>query len=128
MYLVPVTLGPSPIQGVGIFATAPIAAGVVVSAFVPGFDLTLDPALLTDETLPQAARDFLEHHSYYHDGRLWMPGDIDMYTNHSFTPNTVFDPARHAFVALRAIAAGDEITNDYREFSDWSRAHPEELS
>ena len=128
MYVVGVYIGRSVIEGVGVFAAQDIPAGAIVSRFVPGFDLDFDPAILDSDEFAPAAREFLLNHSYLHAGRLWMPGDLDMYTNHSFAPNVGFRAGDHVFYALRAIREGEEITNDYREFSDYSRTHPEELS
>lgn len=127
MYVVDVYIGRSAIEGVGVFAGADIKAGTVVSRFVPEFDLSFDPSILESEEFAEAAREFLLNHSYLHKGRLWMPGDLDMYTNHSFDANVGFREADHVFYALRDIRKGEEITNDYRTFSDYSREHPEEL-
>jgi SET domain-containing protein len=128
MYIVNVYIGRSAIQGVGVFAGEDIAAGTVLSHHIPDFDLDFDPAILQSEEFPAAAREFLESHSFLNSGRLWMPGDLDMYTNHSFTPNVGYRAAGHTFYALRDIKRGEEITNDYRTFSDYSRDNPTELS
>jgi SET domain-containing protein len=39
-------LAPSRVHGLGVFAAAPIAKGMPVWQFTPGFDLDLDPAML----------------------------------------------------------------------------------
>ena len=128
MYLVKVRIGRSAIQGVGVFADEDIAAGTTVSQFVPGFDQTFDPSILETDQFPPVVREFVEHHTYLNDGRLWMPGDLDIYTNHSFTPSVGYRDEDGSFYALRAIKKGEEITNDYRQFSEYSRTHAHELS
>jgi hypothetical protein len=128
MYLVKVRIGRSLIQGVGVFAAQDIPAGMTVSRFIDGFDQTFDPVSLTDDTFPPVVREFVDHHTYLNKGRLYMPGDLDIYTNHSFAPNVGYRDADGSFFALRDIREGEEITNDYREFSEYSRAHADELS
>lgn len=127
MYLVKVRIGRSPIQGVGVFAAQDIAAGETVSRFIEGFDQTFAPAVLEGDEFPEVPREFVDHHTYLNKGRLYMPGDLDIYTNHSFTPNVGYRDEDGSFYALRAIKAGEEITNDYRQFSEYSRAHADEL-
>lgn len=121
MYIVMTRLGRSEIHGVGVFADEDIAKGTVVSRFVPGFDLSFPGDYLETAVLPPHVRDFIEDHSYINNGRLVMPGDLDMFTNHSFAPNVGYKESDDSFFALRDIKAGEEITNDYREFSEWAR-------
>lgn len=54
MLHVPVTVRPSPIHGLGVFAAAPIVT--------PGFDLETDPAQL--DSLPPPWRERLQHYGY----------------------------------------------------------------
>ena len=121
MYLVMTRLGRSDIHGVGVFAEEEIPAGTVVSRFVPGFDLSFPADYLDTVPLPPNVRDFIEDHSYIIGEQLVMPGDLDMFTNHSFAPNVGYNAADDSFFALRDIRAGEELTNDYREFSEWAR-------
>ena len=62
MLLVRVTVSPSAIHGLGVFAAEPIAAGTAVWRFTPGFDLELDPEILGTRTPLQRER--LLHYGY----------------------------------------------------------------
>jgi hypothetical protein len=123
MYIVNTYIGPSAIHGVGVFAGEDIARGAVVSRHMEGFDAVYDVDFLDRAQLPLEVHDFVEHHAYINKGRMWMPGDLDMFTNHSFTPNVGYNDTDGSFYALRDISKGEEITNDYREFSEWARAN-----
>lgn len=123
MYIVNTYIGPSAIHGVGVFAGEDIARGATVSRHVEGFDAVYDVDFLEKARLPSEVHDFVEHHAYINNGRMWMPGDLDMFTNHSFTPNVGYNEQDGSFYALRDIRKGEEITNDYRQFSEWSRAN-----
>ncbi|MFM7718153.1 MAG: SET domain-containing protein [Actinomycetota bacterium] len=99
----------SPIGGWGLFATEPIAAGEVVGRDA-GRVLTRDEFL----ALPQER----QNHCYYLDDNfLLAPFDFDhpsdeWFMNHSCDANTGVTPDR-SNVALRDIAAGEELTYDY---------------
>lgn len=77
--------------------------------------------LLTREQiarLPPLQREFLERYGYPHMTEphvTVLEFDNGRFMNHSVTPNTDFTRPEVGF-AIRAIAAGEEITCDYREF------------
>ena len=119
----------SPGKGLGLFATAAVAAGARVWSY--------DPAVLTEYTAEAEAAAFLEAlpsdaarrevlvHVY-----CWGGNCIDIsrsntkYTNHSSSPNTGSNPNGeddcHTY-ALRDIACGEEITEDYGTYaSPWA--------
>jgi uncharacterized protein len=116
MMVVPNYVGPSAIEGVGVFAAEPIAAGSVVWRLEESLDL-----LLTDEQLQRLSglqRDFLERYGYPHmtrEGITVLEFDNGRFMNHSETPNTDFTDPDTGW-AVRDIAAGEEITCNYREF------------
>ena len=116
MLLVPVRVGRSDIHGLGAFAVEPIARGTTVWRFTPGFDLEFDPAVLDSQ--PRHVRRVLLHYGYI-DARLnrfILCCDDARFINHSDAPNlgSDFDLDRYgADVAVRDIAAGEEITVDY---------------
>lgn len=90
----------SPQHGTGVFAETAIAAGELILVF----------------TGPLLTRVQLDPHDYHlqigDDLYLGPSGAADDYVNHSCDPNSGFiDGLR--LVALRAIAAGEEITWDY---------------
>jgi SET domain-containing protein len=119
MLFVRTRLAPSSIHGLGLFAAEPIPRGAEVWRFTPGFDLDLDPALV--ENQPAIFRERLLHYGYIDSrlGRYILCCDDARFINHSDTPNlrTDLDGDRYGVdIAARDIAAGEEITIDYRWF------------
>lgn len=116
MLLVPVRVAPSAIDGLGVFAAAPIAKGATVWRFTPGFDLELDPRQV--EAQPEHFRRVLRHYGYVDPrlGRFILCCDDARFLNHADPPNLVadFDADRYGVdVAARDIEAGEELTVDY---------------
>ncbi len=98
-----------PDVGLGVVATAPIPAGTLVWVR-DRLDRSVPAAQIT--ALPQALRDALRTHAWWQGTRCYLTWDHGRYTNHSCSPNCAgfggeFD------VAIRDIAAGEQITNDY---------------
>lgn len=119
MLLVPVRLAQSPIHGLGVFALAPIAEGKEIWRFSDGLDLDLDPAVL--ESLTPDMREVLLHYGYIDRrlGRFILCCDNARFINHSDEANTRSDCSMDPHgvdVAVREIAAGEEITIDYTQF------------
>ncbi|MBZ6377276.1 SET domain-containing protein-lysine N-methyltransferase [Pacificimonas flava] len=116
MMIVPTFVGPSSIEGVGLFAAAPIRAGQSIWQLDERFDLLLTPDDLAG--LPDLQRSFVERYGYPH---MTRPGltvvefDHGRFMNHSETPNTDFQHPETGY-AIRDIAAGEELTCDYAEF------------
>jgi len=121
MLIFPTYLAPSPLHGLGVFAGERIDAGRVVSRFMPPFDVQFPAELLPALTPVEQA--YLRHFAYRSKfTRLYvLTGDNDRYMNHSDQPNVSMNPDGTATnVALRNIAAGEELTCDYRAFdADW---------
>jgi hypothetical protein len=116
MMLVETFVGPSAIEGVGIFAGGWIRAGTPIWTFDPRFDLEVSKAELIAK--PSCVRNLMVRYAYpYHENHevLIYESDNGRFMNHSFTPNTDFKPQVEAY-ALCDIAPGEEITCDYREF------------
>lgn len=90
----------SPQHGTGVFAQAAIAPGELILIFT-------GPLLARREVNP---RDY--HLQIGDDLYLGASGKEDDYVNHSCEPNSGFTDGLR-LVALRAIAAGEEITWDY---------------
>lgn len=108
-------IGPSAINGIGLFAAEDIPAGTVIWEFSPTFDLVLDhPEHIADPLY----REFVFHHGYFDRflRRFIVPGDNNRFINHSPTPNT--DDKRLDTVAARDIKAGEELTSNYFDFCD----------
>lgn len=124
MQLVKTYLGRSAIEGVGVFAAEDIAQGTVIWRWVEGFDQAYDAATLL--ALPPQVRGYIERHTYTQRGRLWLCGDLEMFINHSDDANTHAPADDNIVVAIRPIRAGEEITNNYREFCE-DTAHFQEF-
>jgi hypothetical protein len=105
----------SPIHGKGLFARSPIRAGEIV-AVKGGHVLTgpewaaIEPALGSAEI--QIAEDLFiaPVRQEERDGSM-------VYTNHSCEPNIAIR-GQIVFVAMRAIAAGEELTHDWATTDD----------
>jgi uncharacterized protein len=116
MLLVRTYLDRSSLHGIGLFAAELISSGTAVWRFTPGFDFELDPSLI--EAQPPHFRERLLHYGYI-DPRLdryILCCDDARFLNHSDNPNleTDFTRERHGVdIALRDIAAGEEMTVDY---------------
>lgn len=116
MLLIPCYLGPSSIEGLGLFTREPVKAGQVIWAFDPRFDRLIPMADL--EAAPPVIQDFLWRYTYPHAGNpqlLVFEADEARHMNHSDTPNTDFSRGDTA-TTLRDIAAGEELTCNYRDF------------
>ena len=114
MLLVPTRLGRSAVHGLGVFAAAPIAAGEAVWRFAPGIDQVIPLPLA--ETQPEAFKAYLATYAYlspeFPDAYV-LSCDHAKFLNHSEDPNT--DIRGPTTFARRPIAAGEEITCDYRD-------------
>ena len=116
MMIVPTYVGPSEIEGVGIFAAAPITAGTAIWILEEKFDLVVSAAEV--EKLPELQRGFIERYGYPHmtrPGLMVLEFDNGRFMNHSQSPNTDFTRPDMAW-AVRDIAEGEEITCDYAQF------------
>jgi hypothetical protein len=118
MLLIPVTVGPSPIHNLGVMAAAPIAKGTVVWQFDPGVDHRHPAAWLANQP-PHVKRHVETYGVLSLDRGVYnIPGDQTLFINHSGTPNLKPDESiqvngEGVVVALRDIAAGEELTIDY---------------
>ncbi len=114
----------SPIHGLGLFATEPIAKGTVIWKFDPLLDIKLTPEEVA--RLPLLGRKFVETYSYVEFDTLAyvLCGDDARFMNHSETPSCSdrYDgPDGDVTSAARDIAAGEELTCDYRSFDHRDR-------
>ena len=116
MMLIKTRVAPSTIHGIGLFATERVSRGTPVWRFLPGFDHDFSPD--QHASLPAPARDHTRWFCFVsrHDGHVILSGDQACFINHSSTPNTGATSSAQppvTTVALRDIAAGEEITCDY---------------
>lgn len=120
MMLVPTRRQSSEIHGTGLFAVDPIPAGTPTWRFTPGLDLALHPDAVG--ALSDVARDWFVTYAYLdiRTGLYVLCADDARFMNHSDTPNVGGDyeqePVFGMDVALRDIAAGEELLCDYRTF------------
>lgn len=117
--LIRVRVLPSRIHGLGLFAVEAIRAGTPIWRFEPGFDRVLSPAAVA--ALPAPAQAHVRWYGFVRsqDGAWVLSGDHACFMNHSPAPNTGAIQAGRSdgtTVALRDIAAGEELTCDYRAF------------
>ena len=112
-------VGPSPIHGMGLFAVSPLARGTPIWHFESGFDHALTRE--TVAALPGLAREHVHHFAWVRpdDGHWILSGDHACFMNHSENPNTGLSSDEGVSVptvALRDIAAGEELTCNYFSF------------
>jgi SET domain-containing protein len=118
MLLVKTTLSSSTIHGLGVVAIDAIDKGTPIWQFKEGFDLEKSPEEIAK--LPEIAREWFKTYGY-HDHRLnqyILSFDNARFINHSDDPNVRPDFEGHRCgigVASRPIAAGEELTINYRE-------------
>jgi SET domain-containing protein len=119
MLLVEAYAGKSSIEGLGLIARAAIPANTCLWIMQPGFDVELTESQWRE--LSPMARAQVEKYTYIdiETGHYILCSDDAKYMNHSDTPNTVNRP--DSTWTTRDIAAGEELTTDYREFDLPSR-------
>ncbi len=115
-----VTLRPSPLQGIGVFALRDITKGQKgifsndKSEWIP-----LSKAEVND--LPQHSKALIENFCLFDDNFYYVPEygfkmmDLVVYLNHSDHPNVRSINDGEDFEALRDIASGEELLVDYGE-------------
>jgi hypothetical protein len=120
-------IAPSAIEGVGVFAAETIAKGQVISRFDPDFDRLIPR--VEYENAPPYLKTLLDRYAFPHPSNLDLivyEVDNSRFMNHSASPNTDFSDFA-AGVALREIAAGEELTCDYNSFFAQYELLPPEL-
>jgi len=103
-----VEVKPSSIQGLGVFALAPIRMGQYIRQINVVREIT--PAAPLREDLGERI-----DHCDYPDGKVVLLGFPDRHLNHSCDPNAYVQyHENHSYLlARRSIEAGEEITCDY---------------
>lgn len=117
MLLVDTELKVSAIHGLGCFTREPIRAGQRIWQHDDRIDVRIPQGEIA--AMPTAIQRHLEIYTYPEiiDGVVYwvLSADNAKHMNHSDTPNT-HSPDMVHYAALRDIAAGEELTCDYREF------------
>jgi SET domain-containing protein len=119
MMMVDTELKPSSIHGLGVFLVQPVEKGGLIWRF----DARIDRVYTDDEiaTLPEHLQVYLRTYSTWHapTGLFVLCGDNGRYFNHSDSPSTVSNAISFGEDrALRDLAAGEELTSDYRTICD----------
>jgi hypothetical protein len=97
----------SRIDGQGVFAETPFLAGQTV--------LEIDDSRIVDELHPLGPGDDSRHCDYLARGTVVLMQPPERYINHCCQPNTYVKTVNgnRLVIALRDLAAGEEITYDY---------------
>lgn len=100
----------SPEIGYGIFVTQDIPQGTITWA-KDSLDRIFTPEEIA-KTPPEDKENLLKYTYRNHQGHYYFCWDLTRYVNHSSNANSMLTP--YGFeIALRDIAAGEELTNDY---------------
>lgn len=115
MLLIDTYVGPSPIEGVGVFAAEPIKAGQVVWVLNQTLDRIISHVELQE--LPAVQQAFIQRYAYFDAslGGFLLDGDNARFLNHADASLIRF-AADGCGYAVREVAADEELTCDYREF------------
>ena len=122
MMMVETELRQSGIHGIGVFLLEPVTAGQLIWRFDSRIDRVYSDAELAG--FPERLRGFLRTYSTLHDElKLWvLCGDNGRHFNHADAPNTVSQGIAFGDdVAAADLAAGTELTSDYRTICDAMR-------
>lgn len=104
----------SPEMGYGVFATQPIPAGTITYVRDP-FEITFTQAEFA--AIDEPYKSVVDRYCYTdRHGTLIMGWDFSKYVNHSCNANTLLT-AFGFDIAVRDIAIGEEITDDYGLFN-----------
>ncbi|MBN8466882.1 SET domain-containing protein [Corallococcus exiguus] len=106
----------SPIHGLGLFAEERIPQGTIVWAFDRPIDQRFWPVDVVGMSAIEKA--FLARYAFCERGTLVLCGDHARFMNHSDSANCGNNASRTATIALRDIAPGEELTDDYTSMED----------
>ena len=116
--MIPTYIAPSRIHGIGLFARELIPVGTTVYRYDPRVDLLITRRTLLG--LPRLARATIEHYAPRVAQDLYLlPGDDARFINHASPGNIAcreWDLDTES-AAMCNILAGEEIVEDYRNFS-----------
>lgn len=118
-----VTLKPSAVHGIGVFAICDIPKGCR-QIFSRGVGEWIRVSFDEVERLPEHSRALIETYCLYDDTHYYVPDygfkvmDIVNYLNHSSSPNIIAIDEGEDFEALVDIAAGTELLVDYKKLAN----------
>jgi SET domain-containing protein len=118
MILVKTKLDKSHISGIGLFADCEIKQGSVVYLKSPKLDLKLSKEDFNN--LNEIEQKTISHYGYLaKDGFYYLDFDDIRFLNHSDNPNLIL--IGNELRAVRLINSGEELTQNYNEFEDFSQ-------
>lgn len=118
-------------HGVGVVAIRPIPEGTDPFKNCDPFGdvIEIPEAELESSDAPDEAKDMVRDFCALQDGTYFVPDygidaiDKSYFLNHSSEPNLITYDDGESFVASRDIAAGEELTADYRQYHHTKRFH-----
>jgi SET domain-containing protein len=112
-----VAVGPSAIEGRGLVAAAPIAAGTTVIRLAGRLVSSAELEALIAAAERDPSRPYVDTITVDEDRHLvFSPGTTAHFANHSCDPN-LWIAGRYEIVVRRHVRAGDELTIDYGTIS-----------
>ena len=118
-----VTLRPSTVHGIGVFALRDIPKGCK-TLFSKNVGNWIKVPISDIEKLPEASRNLVETYCLYDETDYYLPDygfkvmDLVNYLNHSATPNVISVNDGEYFESLRDIAEGEELFVNYGHIVD----------
>ena len=118
-----ITLRPSAVHGIGVFAVADIPQGTG-GFFSEDKSEWISLSKKEVELLPSQSRALIENHCLYDEENYFVPEygfrliDPVVFLNHSDAPNILSIRDGEDFIALRDIQAGEELFVNYGEIVD----------
>lgn len=118
-----VTLRPSTVHGIGVFALRDIPKGCK-TLFSKNVGNWIKVPISDIEKLPEASRNLVETYCLYDETDYYLPDygfkvmDLVNYLNHSATPNVISVNDGEYFESLREIAEGEELFVNYGHIVD----------
>src|SRR3989344_8593324 len=120
MICVKTKIGPSKINGIGLFADEFIPKGAIIWKFTPGFDLKFTKGQI--KKFPKQVQEYLETYCWLSkkSGKYCFASDNAKYFNHSKNPNSLSAYYKNeeevVTKAIQDIQKGEEITDNYSTF------------
>jgi uncharacterized protein len=117
MMLIATYVGPSAINGIGVFTKEPITKGQEVWHFETELSLVIEPEKLS--ALPSPVRKFVKKYAFRHPKspeNLILEADDGRFMNHSIKPNLDLS-SKMKGIALRDIDIDEELTCNYADIS-----------
>ena len=120
-----VMIKPSPIEGIGVFASQDIPKGCRSMFSKASEAEEWIPVSKTEvDALPTHAKALIENYCLYDDENYFVPDygfkkmDLVIFLNHSDTPNIISINDGEFFEAIAEIKQGEELLIDYGEIVD----------